>query len=553
MKSRLLLALCVACALAGFTAAPALAEWDPPEPVTLNIAKVGGGTVTGTIEDGGAIDCGPVCEIVDQPGTTQVYAGIGNGNCGSQNRYNCSADYHSVQLTATPHAGWAFSGWSGNCGGTNATCSFTMIGDRSVTATFADVADPSVQVTGPASNAGGTFSLTADASDNNAVGKVEFYVRGVKVGEDASAPYAVSVDSSALAEGAAELKAVAYDVVGRSAVATRTVTIDNLKPTLSFDSGPNGQTFALGTTHTWTFAPADAGAGVDKVECKLDAAAYGACSGGAGSHTVSDLAHGGHTLSVKVTDKAGRSEAFTRTLNVDGLAPETSITGGTANGSSSTSTSASFTFAAGEAGSTFKCRVYPAALTPGAFGPCSGAGAHAASGFAPGTYAFEVIATDAFGNTDATPAKRTFTVTAPTTTTGGGGTKGGGTNSGTGGGTPATGGSGGGGTPITGGKIDAKLNTFWRLYGKRTKVQTLTVSNAPLGSKVTISCKGKGCKFRKVSSTLTRPTLKLAVRFKGKKLPARTRITVVVSKEGWVSKTFKYTTRAGKFPKLTLS
>ncbi len=74
-----------------------------------------------------------------------------------------------------------------------------------------------------------------------------------------------------------------------------------------------------------------------------------------------------------------------------------------------------------------------------------------------------------------------------------------------------------------------------------------------MGSEVTISCRGKGCKFRKVSSTITGSTLKLAVKFKGKKLPARTVITVVVSKRGWVSKTFKYTTRAGKFPKLSLS
>ena len=66
--------------------------------------------------------------------------------------------------------------------------------------------------------------------------------------------------------------------------------------------------------------------------------------------------------------------------------------------------------------------------------------------------------------------------------------------------------------------IDAKLNTFWKLYGKRTRVQTLTVGNAPLGSKVTISCKGKGCAFRKVTSTLTGPKLKLAVRFKARKL-----------------------------------
>ena len=116
-----------------------------------------------------------------------------------------------------------------------------------------------------------------------------------------------------------------------------------------------------------------------------------------------------------MTDKAARSDVFTRTVVIDGVAPQTSITGGTADGSSSTATTASFTFGADQAGSTFKCRVYPAALTPGAFGPCSGAGTHTASGFAPGTYAFEVIGTDPYGNTDASPAKRTFTVKAAPT------------------------------------------------------------------------------------------------------------------------------------------
>ena len=150
-----------------------------------------------------------------------------------------------------------------------------------------------------------------------------------------------------------------------------------------------------------------------------------------------------------MTDKAARSDVFTRTVVIDGVAPQTSITGGTADGSSSTATTASFTFGADQAGSTFKCRVYPAALTPGAFGPCSGAGTHTASGFAPGTYAFEVIGTDPYGNTDASPAKRTFTVKAAPT------------EDKPDPGKPAGGSTDGGQTG--GGKIDAKLNTCWRL------------------------------------------------------------------------------------------
>ena len=45
-------------------------------------------------------------------------------------------DGQSVDLTATPGAGFVFTGWSGDCTGTGA-CSVSMSQDRSVTATFA--------------------------------------------------------------------------------------------------------------------------------------------------------------------------------------------------------------------------------------------------------------------------------------------------------------------------------------------------------------------------------------------------------------------------------
>lgn len=56
--------------------------------------------------------------------------------CGS----DCSgafADGASVVLTATPSAGQRFTGWSGACAGTTATCTLTMSANRSVGATFA--------------------------------------------------------------------------------------------------------------------------------------------------------------------------------------------------------------------------------------------------------------------------------------------------------------------------------------------------------------------------------------------------------------------------------
>jgi hypothetical protein len=107
-------------------------------------------------------------------------------------------------------------------------------------------------------------------------------------------------------------------------------------------------------------------------------------------------------------------------VTVDGTAPDTSIASGPADGSSSTDGSPTFGLASTELGSTFKCRLYPQGSTAPAFGPCSGASSYVASGLAPGAYRFEAVARDLAGNEDATPAGRTFTVTAPVSNPGGG-------------------------------------------------------------------------------------------------------------------------------------
>ena len=183
MKSRLLMVVCAMCTVTAIFAAPALAEWDPPEPVTLSVSKTGGGTVTGGVS-GSGINCGDDVSSRRPARHESVYAGgIGKGNCGP-NRYNCTAVYHDVTLTATPLSGWAFSRLGRSLQRRQPTCSFKLSGDRNVSASFADVAPPTVAITGPAGNAGDTFSITADASDNNAINRVAFFVRGVKVAED---------------------------------------------------------------------------------------------------------------------------------------------------------------------------------------------------------------------------------------------------------------------------------------------------------------------------------------------------------------------------------
>jgi len=93
-------------------------------------------------------------------------------------------------------------------------------------------------------------------------------------------------------------------------------------------------------------------------------------------------------------------------LSVFGLfsgatAPDTTITA--APPARSNSSSASFSFTASEAGSTFACR-----LDGSAFAACTSPQSY--SGLALGSHSFQVRATDAAGNTDPTPASYTWIV-----------------------------------------------------------------------------------------------------------------------------------------------
>jgi hypothetical protein len=82
-----------------------------------------------------------------------------------------------VQLTANPASGWAFSAWSGGLVSTNNPDSVLMDTDKTVTATFVDVAGPSVAVTSPNGAevllAGSTTDITWTASDNAAVTTID--------------------------------------------------------------------------------------------------------------------------------------------------------------------------------------------------------------------------------------------------------------------------------------------------------------------------------------------------------------------------------------------
>ena len=166
-------------------------------------------------------------------------------------------------------------------------------------------------------NMPGSVKLTADASDNVGVSKVEFYRGNTKIGEDTAAPYEFTTTLTAADNGTVTYRAVASDAAGNTAEATTSVTVnvDVTKPTVSVSASPTSLT--LPGTVAFTATASD-DRGVTKVEFydngKLIAtdaqAPYTA------SQTYGFADNGQHTISVKAYDEQGNVGEATTTLNV---------------------------------------------------------------------------------------------------------------------------------------------------------------------------------------------------------------------------------------------
>ena len=174
---------------------------------------------------------------------------------------------------------------------------------------------------------------------------------------------------------------------------------DIVAPETAIDSGPSGST--PDATPTFAFSSSEPGS---SFSCKVDAGAFGSCTS---AHTTSTLTDGPHTFEVGAIDAAGNIDPTpaSRSFTVlDTTAPQTTISSGPSGGT--TDPTPTFAFSANEAGSTLKCR-----LDGGSFGTCSSP--FTTPHLEDGAHTFEVRATDPAGNTDSSPASRTFSVDAP--------------------------------------------------------------------------------------------------------------------------------------------
>ena len=117
-----------------------------------------------------------------------------------------------------------------------------------VTVNNVDGTAPTVSMTAPAGGATvvGSVTVTASAADNVAVVGVQFKLDGVNLGaEDTTAPYSVSWDTLAGANGSHTLSAVARDAAGNTTTAANvTVTVNNdlTAPAVSVSAPADGAT-----------------------------------------------------------------------------------------------------------------------------------------------------------------------------------------------------------------------------------------------------------------------------------------------------------------------
>jgi hypothetical protein len=161
----------------------------------------------------------------------------------------------SVELTAVPGAGWAFSSWSGNATGSANPLTIVMDADKSISAAFADTTRPSVQVTSPNGGESLIISATTDvhwtATDNVGIATVQLLLsragaggpfEALATGIANSGTYSWTVSGPTTTD--AFLKAVAVDSAGNAGVDLSDAPFSIVDGTAAVDLSPVSE-FAL--------------------------------------------------------------------------------------------------------------------------------------------------------------------------------------------------------------------------------------------------------------------------------------------------------------------
>jgi large repetitive protein len=367
-----------------------------------------------------------------------------------------------------------------------------------------DTTAPQLDITnGPAQNeiiATSSAAFTFSATD--AHGPID-YSCGLDHGALGGCSGGESHDLTNLPDGPHTFIVRADDAVGNARTIERQFTVNAVRPTVEIVAGlPDG---AVTASDAVVFRFAAAGG---EVTCSLDSdGAFRACSSG-DSDALTGLADGQHTFRVRVRDESNDQLVAARSFRVDRSRPETSIDAGPAEGSLTKGDAVTFAFSS--PGSTFQCRFGKRGAV-GTFGPCSGpSNTHAVRRLAPGRYQFEVYAVNALGLADLTPARRTFRLTR---------------------------------------SFEIRVANVWQVRGARTALLDLTVRQVPRHGRVKVSCKGRGCAFKKKTAKVSHGVARLVKLFKKRTLSHGAVVEIRVSAPGAIARIVRFTMRRGKFPK----
>jgi hypothetical protein len=167
----------------------------------------------------------------------------------------------------------------------------------------------------------GVVDVTANASDDDGVTQVEFFVDDASIGVDSddSNGWSVTWDTTLYADGDHTLTATATDTKPQTASDSINVTVDNVDdpPTIAITNPGNGD-FVSGTVNITADASDDKG--VTQVEFFVDGLSIGVdaddSDGWSASWDVTG-ANGGHTVSATATDTTGQTASDSVNVTAD--------------------------------------------------------------------------------------------------------------------------------------------------------------------------------------------------------------------------------------------
>ena len=265
-------------------------------PVVDITSPTNGATVSGSVT--------VEASATDDDGITQIAFFVDGATLAVDSTAPYAASWNTTTVGDGPHTLTA-----------TATDSVGQTADHSISVTVDNVDDPpAVTITSPGggTTVSGSIDVSAEATDDNGVSQVTFYMDGATLAVDSTAPYAVSWDTTVESDGGYTLTATATDTVGQTADHTISVTVDNTAPSVNITS-PTGGT--VSGTITVEASASDATSGVAQVEFFVSDGAttssLGVDTNGADGWSVSwntaTVANGGYTLTATATDNAGNS------------------------------------------------------------------------------------------------------------------------------------------------------------------------------------------------------------------------------------------------------